>query len=152
MDLSLSGLAARALRSRRLMRAPIGLYRRGWGALLGERIMMLEHRGRSSGLRRYVCLEVVERPGPKQLVIVSAFGERAQWFQNLQAHPRCVVSSGRIRRAPATARFMSDDEAAATLARYIERRPRDWAVLKAAMEKALGHPVDELPMVELSLD
>src|SRR5690606_12262413 len=68
MDLSLSAIGARVLRTRSLVRAPIALYKAGLGWLLGSRILMLEHRGRSSGLRRYVCLEVVERPSPDRIV------------------------------------------------------------------------------------
>lgn len=151
MDLSLSGLGARVLRTRSLVRAPIALYRAGLGWLLGSRILMLEHRGRSSGLRRYVCLEVVERPSPDRIVIVSGFGERAQWYRNLKAHPRCFVSSGRVRRASARARLLDAEESAAALDRYRQAHPRDWEVLRGVIEKAVGHPVQGLPMVELQL-
>lgn len=41
-----AGTAARMLRSRRLMRAPIWLYRARLGGLLGGRLLMLEHIGR----------------------------------------------------------------------------------------------------------
>lgn len=151
MDLSLSAIGARVLRTRSLVRAPIALYKAGLGWLLGSRILMLEHRGRSSGLRRYVCLEVVERPSPDRIVIVSGFGERAQWYRNLKAHPQCFVSTGSLRRAPATARLLSDEESAQALGRYRAARPRDWELLRGAIEKATGRPVDGLPMVELAL-
>ena len=151
MDLSLSGLMARILRTRSLVRAPIALYRAGLGRLMGERILMLEHRGRTSGLRRYVCLEVVERPARDRIVIVSGFGTRAQWYRNLAAHPACFVSIGAIRRAPARARMLPDGESAAALDRYRRVRPRDWELLRGAIEKATGRPVTQLPMVELTL-
>ncbi|GEK79737.1 nitroreductase family deazaflavin-dependent oxidoreductase [Agrococcus baldri] len=151
MGLSLAAIGARVLRTRSLVRAPIALYRAGLGWLLGGRIMMLEHRGRSSGLRRYVCLEVVERPGPGRIVIVSGFGERAQWYRNLRAHPRCFVSTGRVRRAPARARLLGEEESAAALDRYRRARPRDWELLRGAIERATGQPVRGLPMVELRL-
>ncbi|WP_190820398.1 PNPOx family protein [Saccharopolyspora pogona] len=54
-----------------LARAPIPLYRRGLGWLLGIRIMMLEHRGRRSGQLRYAVLEVLGRE-PGALVLVPA--------------------------------------------------------------------------------
>ncbi|TPX00919.1 nitroreductase family deazaflavin-dependent oxidoreductase, partial [Schumannella luteola] len=79
MDLSPSGIAARALRTRWFVRAPIGLYRRGLGWIMGDRILMLEHTGRTSGEPRFVCLEIVERSADDRLRIVSGFGERAQW-------------------------------------------------------------------------
>lgn len=151
MDLSPSGIGARVLRTRSLVRAPIALYRAGLGWLLGSRILMLEHRGRGSGRRRFVCLEVVARPARDRIVIVSGFGTRAQWYRNLQAHPRCFVSTGRLRRVPATARLLPPDEAADALERYREAHPRDWAMLRGAIEKAVGHPVRTLPMVGLSL-
>ncbi len=152
MDLSLSGIGARALRTRWFVRAPIWLYRHGLGWLLGSRILMLEHTGRSSGQPRYVCLEIVERPAPDRIVIVSGFGERAQWYRNLQADPNCFVSTGRMRRAPAVARPLTGAEAADALERYQQQHPRDWEMLRGAIEKAVGHPVQGLPMVELQLE
>ena len=151
MDLSLSGIGARALRTRWFVRAPIGLYRHGFGRLLGNRILLLEHTGRTSGRPRYVCLEIVERPAPDRLVIVSGFGERAQWYRNLQADPRCFVSTGRMRRVPAAARFLTETEAAQAIERYRLAHPRDWETLRGAIEKAVGHPVQGRPMVELTL-
>jgi len=149
VDLSLSGIGARALRTRWFVRAPIWLYRHGLGRLLGSRILMLEHTGRSSGQPRYVCLEIVERPAAERIVIVSGFGERAQWYRNLRADPHCFVSTGRMRRAPAVARFLTGGEASAALERYQHEHPRDWDMLRGVIEKAVGHPVEALPMVEL---
>ncbi len=144
-------IGARALRNRRLVRAPIWLFRHGLGWLLGTRILMLEHVGRTSGLPRYVCLEVVERPSPTTIVIVSGFGTSAQWYRNLRAHPGCRVSVGRRRDVPARGRLLPDAEAAAALDRYREAHPRAWRQLRGAIEAAVGHPVQGLPMVELTL-
>ena len=152
MDFSPSGLAAKALQARALVRAPITLYRHDLGWVFGQRVLMLEHTGRRSGQARFVCLEVVDRPGPERVVIVSGFGDRAEWYRNLLADPRCFVSIGRLRRAPARARFMTSEEAAAALDRYQRAHPGSWNRLRQAIEKAVGHPVGQLPMVELDLD
>lgn len=146
----LDALTAGLLRNRRFVRVPVRLYRHGLGWLFGKRVIMLEHRGRTSGLPRFVCLEVVERPTPDTIVIVSGFGQRAQWYRNLTADRECYVSSGQRRRVPAQARFMSDDESADALTRYKQRNPRAWQRLRGAIEHAVGSPVDGLPMVELS--
>ena len=61
-------LGARLLQNPRFARAPIAAY----------------------------CLEVVGRPTPDTLVVASGFGERAQWYRNLQAHPGCSGTSGNI--------------------------------------------------------
>lgn len=151
MDLSLPALMARALTTRRLVRAPIWLYQHGLGWLLGSRLMMLEHVGRKSGHPRYVVLEVVERPRSGVLLLVSGFGTTSQWYRNLQAEPRCFVSTGKLKRAPASARLLSDEESAAALARYARTYPRAYAQLTAAIEKATGAPAGIMPMVELEL-
>jgi deazaflavin-dependent oxidoreductase (nitroreductase family) len=151
VDLSPSGLAAKVLQTRALVRAPIILFQHDLGWVLGQRVLMLEHTGRRSGQVRLVCLEVVDRPAPERIVIVSGFGERAQWYRNLQADPRCFVSIGRLRRSPARAQFMTPGEAGAALDRYKRAHPGSWKRLRQAIEKAVGHPVDELPMIELIL-
>jgi deazaflavin-dependent oxidoreductase (nitroreductase family) len=152
VDLSPSALAARALRIRAVVRAPIRLYRHGLGWVFGQRVLMLEHTGRRSGQARFVCLEVVDRPGPDRVVIVSGFGERSDWYRNLRTEPGCFVSTGRLRRIPARARFMTSEEASAALGRYQRAHPGAWDRLRRAIEKAVGHPVGQLPMVELLLD
>lgn len=138
MELTLATLMARVLTTRRLARAPIWLYRHGLGGILGSRLMMLEHVGRKSGQPRYVRLEVVERPRPDRLLLASGFGTSSHWYRNLRAHPKCFVSTGRIERAPAYARFLSDEESAAALARCGRAHPQAFKQLQATIEKATG--------------
>lgn len=115
-------------------------------------MMMLEHRGRRSGLPRYVCLEVIERTKKDDVTIVSGFGNQAQWYRNLQEEPRCYVSTGRLRRAPAKAVLLGRDDSAAALARYKQAHPHSWKQLKITIEQAVGERVEVLPMVRLTLD
>lgn len=145
----LSALGARILTTRWMVRAPIYCYRAGLGFLFGTRLLMLEHTGRKSGARRYVVLEVVERPSHDRYVIVSGFGRDAQWYRNVSANPQVRVSCGIRRHMTATAIPLSDDESATALARYAEAHPRAWRNLRGTIESAVGHPVDSLPMVVL---
>ncbi|OHV05799.1 nitroreductase family deazaflavin-dependent oxidoreductase [Mycobacterium talmoniae] len=153
---TLATTTARILRSRRLMRAPIWLYRARLGGLLGPRLLMLEHIGRKSGAPRYVVLEVVDHHTPDSYVVASGFGDRAQWFRNIQANPRVRVYAGSHPPRPATARVLDQREADRTLGGYIARHPRAWASFKAVLERTLGTEVTEtdtpLPLVELRLD
>ena len=135
----------------RLARAPIMLYRRGLGRLLGNRMLMLEHRGRTSGQARYVVLEVVDRPAPDRLVVASGFGTRAQWYRNLAAEPRCRVSTGRHRELPATATLLDEADSRRILGDYQRRNPAGWERLKEAIESIVGHPVEQIPLVELQV-
>ena len=143
-------LAARLLRTRALVRAPIWLYRLGFGFLLGQRMLLLEHRGRRSGLPRYTVLEVVDRPRPGSYVVAAGFGHRAQWCRNVLADPRIRLSVGRRRGVPGSAVPLSTEAVAATLNRYAEQHPGAWSVLGPTLQSALDAPLSELPMFELT--
>ncbi|OBG97831.1 nitroreductase family deazaflavin-dependent oxidoreductase [Mycobacterium sp. E3247] len=152
----LSSLAARALRSRRLMRAPIWLYKARAGALFGSRMLMLEHTGRKSGAPRHVVLEVVGHPSPEVYLVASGFGRKAQWFRNIRADPRVRVYVGSHPPRIATARVLPQDEADRALAAYIGRHRRAWEQMRPVLEETLGVPITEtdtpLPLVEFRLD
>jgi deazaflavin-dependent oxidoreductase (nitroreductase family) len=97
--MSTTSATARLLRSRRLMRAPIWIYKARAGALLSSRLLMLEHIGRKSGARRDVVLEVVDHPTPETFIVASGFGSKAQWLRNIEANPRVRIYAGiRARR------------------------------------------------------
>lgn len=147
---------ARVLRNRRLMRAPIWLYKARLGFLFGFRMLLLEHVGRKTGTRRYVVLEVFGHATPGTYVVVSGFGDRAQWYRNVVAEPRVRVASGARGLSPATARRLSVVEADAVLAVYVSKHRRAWNRFKSILENTLGTTISEhdteLPMVELRLD
>lgn len=147
---------ARLLRSRRLVRAPVWIYKARAGALLGSRILMLEHIGRKSGAPRYVVLEAFDHPTPDTFVVPSGFGEQAQWFRNVKANPRVRVYIRSHAPVPATARVLEQHEADSALAAYTRRHPRAWARFKPVIEATLGSGISEintaLPLVELRLE
>jgi deazaflavin-dependent oxidoreductase (nitroreductase family) len=151
-----AAIGAGALRTRALMRVPIWIYRAGAGALLGSRLLMLEHIGRSSGIPRNVVLEVIGHPSPKVYFVASGFGGKAQWFRNIQAEPRVRVYAGGRPPAAASARILTNREADHALNDYISRHARAWNSLKPVLERTLGSPIAEtgtaLPIVELRLD
>ena len=113
---------------------------------------MLEHTGRTSGAARYVVLEVVTSPNRNEVVIASALGRKAQWFQNLAAQPRCHVSIGARRRVPATAEILEPIAATQFLAVYQSEHPALWKELKKFMTSLHDGDSDfELPLVRLIL-
>lgn len=142
--------AARLLHVRRAVRAPLFLYRHGMGWVFGHRMLMLEHAGRQSGLRRYVCLEVIEHPSQGVYVVASGFGDQAQWFRNLKANGEAWVSTGRTRSVAAEVAFLDAHAAQQCLDRYQTEHPRAWKLLRDTIETASGRPVTEMPLVQLS--
>ncbi|OBJ38575.1 nitroreductase [Mycobacterium colombiense] len=151
-----ASLAGRLLRSRRLMRAPIWIYKARAGALFGSRILLLEHIGRKSGLPRYAALEVVDHSAPDTYVVASGFGRKAQWFRNIEANPRVRVYAGSHAPRTASARVLTTPEADRTLAAYRTRHPKAWERMRPVLEQTLGAPITDtgtpLPLVELRLD
>ncbi len=150
-----AAVGARILRSRPLMRAPIWIYKARAGAVFGSRLLMLEHVGRKSGIRRYVVLEVVDHPTPDSYVVASGFGTKAQWFRNIQANPKVRVYTGSHAPLPATARILPRHEADRALGAYIDAHPHAWERFRPVLERTLGSPITEtdtpLPIVELRL-
>jgi deazaflavin-dependent oxidoreductase (nitroreductase family) len=108
---------------RRLARLPIPLFRAGMGFLFGSRLVMLEHIGRSSGLQRYVVLEVLERDACG-LMIVSGYGPGAQWYRNVLAESDVRVWTGSRRGVRANAQPVPAHEVPARLEQYRDRHRR----------------------------
>ena len=114
-------------------------------------MLLLEHIGRKSGAQRYAVLEVVDRPAADEYVIVSGFGDKAQWYRNVLANPRVRVSVGWRRDVPAIATPLTSEAVDQTLDRYAEQHPRTWAALRDAMATAMDSPDLRLPMMRLEL-
>jgi deazaflavin-dependent oxidoreductase (nitroreductase family) len=152
----LARTGARLLRSRRLMRAPIWIYRARAGALFGSRILMLEHIGRKSGAPRYAVLEVVDHPAADVYVVASGFGRKAQWFRNIEANPHVRVHVGSHAPRRATARILGRAETDRALAAYRDRHPGAWERFRPVLENTLSAPITDtdspLPIVELRCD
>lgn len=84
---------------------------------------LLTHRGRRTGTVRQTVLEVVRYdPARRECIVVSAWGERADWYRNLQASPALALQVGRERYRPVQ-RFLSEAEIAVELRDYQRRHP-----------------------------
>lgn len=106
-----------------LLRLPVYLYRLGLGRLLGHRFLMLTHRGRKSGRPRQTVLEVTHYdPRTRESVVVSGWGKRADWYQNIQASPAIEVQTGGERYVPAC-RVLAPAEAYDVTVGYDRRLP-----------------------------
>lgn len=148
-------LGARILRTRWLMRAPIALFRAGAGFLFGGRLLLLEHTGRTSGMTRYVVLEVISHPAPGTFVVASGFGTQAQWYRNVVAHALVRVRWSTRPAAAAIAHPLDPHESAVVIAAYAAEHPTAWARLSPVLKATLGAPVDgldaALPLVRFDL-
>lgn len=153
---ALASMAGRMLRTRWIVRAPIFLYKARLGMLLGSRLCMIEHVGRTTGKLRYVVLEIVEAPSPTSVIVASGFGTRSQWYRNVSANPRVRVWTRSRRPRAAHAHPVPAEQSASVLDGYAERHPRSWAALRPVFEDLLGSHIDSdgttLPLVRLDME
>lgn len=128
---------------RRLLRAPVWLYRAQLGGLLlGNRFLLLTHRGRRSGRSYRTVLEVVRfDPAIPEWTVVSGFGPSSDWLRNLTAAPAARVDVGRRHFEPEQRR-LTEDEGRALLAGYQRAHPR---TARQLGRRLLGRPFDGTP-------
>lgn len=124
-----------------LLRLPVVVYQLGLGGLFGHRFLMLTHRGRKSGRLRQTVLEVVRYdPHTRESTVVSGWGERADWYRNLQASPSIAVETGGNRYVP-TFRVASPDEAYAAIKDYDQDFPTPLRPIARSIVRRLGFDV-----------
>lgn len=135
------------------MRAPIALYRVRLGSLLRGRFVLLEHRGRSSGLVRQTVLEVLESSEDDSVVIASGFGEASQWCKNISADPDVWFTRGR-RRIHALAERLDHEHAVEVFGRYRVSHPRAANMIGSKIGVSLVDDLDnaaeKLPLFRLT--
>ena len=141
---------------KRILHAPVWLFRARLGFLFGKRIVMLEHIGRRSGRLRQTPLEVVLRR-EDAFVLCSGTGPKADWYRNINAVPAVAVWVG-ARRHEVEQRFLDDSEAATVFAAYELAHPRAAARLTELMgvshdgtHESRVEMVKKIPMVEVRL-
>jgi len=122
-----------------LWRLPIGLYRLGLGWLLGERFLLLTHTGRKTGLPRYAVVEVMRHdPITDTYYVASGFGEKSDWFRNIQKTPQVTIQVGR-RKTAAVAERLPLEEAERELLDYAQRHPR----ALRSLARILGYRIED---------
>ncbi|MGE5303007.1 MAG: nitroreductase family deazaflavin-dependent oxidoreductase [Alphaproteobacteria bacterium] len=126
---------------------PVLLYHLRLGWLLGSRFLLLGHSGRKTGMRHSTVLEIVDDVSATHTyVVVSGWGESAQWLKNITVNPDVDVTLGtRTRRA--RARRMRRNEAESALRNYSRSHPRAARQLARVI---LGGPSESLD-VEIAL-
>jgi deazaflavin-dependent oxidoreductase (nitroreductase family) len=135
--------------------APWLAYRLGLGWPLGHRVVLLEHRGRTTGRPVRTALRVVSWDGAsRHLLVAAGSGPGTDWYRNVLAHPLVRVTIGRERNVLGSAVPLADDEARSELERARARRPgfatRVMGALPALSGRA-SRPSDHGPAVIIDL-
>jgi deazaflavin-dependent oxidoreductase (nitroreductase family) len=127
--------------------------------MMGKHFLLLEHTGRISGKLRRAVLEVVSSsPESGLYYVVSGFGSRSDWYQNVLREPQVVIQVGR-HRFRATAQQLPPQQAAKLMLSYSEEHPGN---LKA-LSSLLGYEIEfttqgvqefgsQIPVIRFSVD
>jgi deazaflavin-dependent oxidoreductase (nitroreductase family) len=135
--------------------APWLAYRLGLGWPLGHRVVLLEHRGRTTGRPVRTVLHVVRwDPASRHVLVAVGSGPGTDWYHNVLAHPLVRVTIGRERNVLGCAVPLPDDEARSELERARARRPgfarRTVRALWARFGRGAG-PAPDGPAVMIDL-
>jgi deazaflavin-dependent oxidoreductase (nitroreductase family) len=106
-----------------VLRAPLPLYRAGFGRLLGHTFLLLTHLGRRTGTAHATTTMVLHHDRTtRESVVCAAWGPQADWVRNIRAHPAVQVQIARDCYRPQQ-RFLTTHEAFTVAAEFRRRHP-----------------------------
>ncbi len=107
-----------------LANLPRWFYRLGLGWVLGHRVAQITHRGRKSGQIRRTILEVVHYdPRTQEVLVVSGWEGKTDWYRNIEHEPALEVRTGRVAYQPVQ-EFLSPEETASLIFTLFHQHPR----------------------------
>jgi len=106
---------------RSMFKAPLVLWRMGFGPAIGRVMLVLTHTGRKSGLPRHTMVEYHMLDGVKY--VPCAFGPRSDWYKNITADPRVTIQTARSSERALAVRVTDDQELLAVYDLFIRRDP-----------------------------
>lgn len=139
------------------LRSPSYLYRAHLGFVFGNRFVMIEHRGRTSGALYRTPLEVAGRyPERNEWIVTAGSGPSSDWYRNLRANGADAVWIRSTRYPKPTVRFLDAPEAADVMKIYESKYPRTAERLRRAMDVSYDGTdegrvdmMKQIPMVSL---
>ena len=106
---------------RSMFKAPLILWRLGFGPVIGRVMLVLTHTGRKSGLPRHTMVEYHMLDGVKY--VPCAFGPRSDWYKNITADPRVTIQTARGSERSFAVRVTDNQELLAVYDLFMRRDP-----------------------------
>lgn len=126
------------------LRLPILFTRLGLGRLVSaSNILILTTRGRKTGRARHTAVEY--RRHGSQIYVISAWGDRPDWFRNLLADPHVTVQQNGRRFAAVASVVDSSGEALRVLHLFRRTAPFVYEAVLARMTDERARSVNTLP-------
>ena len=145
--------------TRLLLRIPVYIFSMGLGFLFGKRFILLEHRGRKSGLIHKNILEIVYFDTDKQTCYVaSGWGEQSNWLKNIIANPDVTITIGN-KKYKSVASRLSKNESISVMLKYSQKHPSAFKILSKkilgetyASEDEMGRKMaDAVPVISFTI-
>lgn len=112
-----------------LISSPTMLFQSRLGFVFRKRIICIEHEGRNTGEVYLTPVEVLYRDrGNNEYYVISARGDRADWYRNVSQYPASAVYFG-SRKRRVRQRLVPIDEAVAVMKVYEQGHPKAAAAL-----------------------
>ncbi len=102
-------------------KAPVHLWRLGLGFILGQKLLLITHIGRKSGLPRRTLVEYHMLDGHKYSP--SGFGARSQWYKNVMANPHVTIQTAQGAESVTARRVTEDAEIRRVYDLFKQRNP-----------------------------
>ncbi len=107
-------------------KVPVWLHKMGlggWERLVGAQWMLITTKGRKTGKPRNVMVDVMDYDkSTDTYYIEAAYGERADWYKNIQSNPIFEAQVGR-RKFKARAGALTTEGAAELLVQFYRSKP-----------------------------
>ncbi|MGI9665897.1 MAG: nitroreductase family deazaflavin-dependent oxidoreductase [Acidimicrobiia bacterium] len=117
-----------------ILYTPVYLYRAHLGFVMGNRFLMIEHKGRKSGTLYRTVLEVAgQHPDRGEWISTSGTGPKADWYRNIREDGLEAVWLGSTRNPRANVRFLEAEESGGVFKLYEEEHPKASAKLMDSM-------------------
>ncbi|MFN8414070.1 MAG: nitroreductase family deazaflavin-dependent oxidoreductase [Anaerolineales bacterium] len=108
------------------LKVPVWLYKiglGGWERMMGAEWMLIITKGRKTGKPREVMVDVMDYDSSTDTYYVeSAYGARADWVRNIQAHPEFEARVGR-RKFKAQATILIGETTADQFVNFYRKKP-----------------------------
>jgi len=123
-------------------RMPIWIYRLGLGGLMGKKFVLLNHTGRKSGEQRQTVIELIQvNSETGEYYVVSGFGTRSDWYQNITQNPTVVIQVGNMKMTARASR-LNPEEASQVILDYTQKYPKNLKNLGALLGYDIEHTTE----------